>query len=345
MMKIVAIGDPHFKIDNIQETDLFSERIVHLCEDHAPDLIVVLGDLLHTHERLHTTAMNRCTRLIDRLRQIALTYVIVGNHDALSNRVYMDPEGHWMNAMKKWDNVVIVDKVEIFTTEDEKKLYFVPYVYPGRFAEALGTSGDDWKDAHVIFAHQEFAGCKMGAIISVEGDIWPRDYPHVVSGHIHSRQKPQDNIYYPGASLQHAFGESEKNIIPVITLTEEGYDLEEIDLGLPRKKIVYMGVEDVDTYTTPEGADDKIKVTVSGGYEEFKALKKTKKYKDLTDKGVKVVFKPRKIEADKELAENVRNFEDILSTIVNNEKNPYLVQAYDYVVNGKETNIEDVLFV
>ena len=65
----------------------------------------------------------------------------------------------------------------------------------------------------IIFSHQEFSGCKMGAIISIEGDKWSLDYPHIVSGHIHSRQIPQKNIYYPGAAMQHAFGESEKNII------------------------------------------------------------------------------------------------------------------------------------
>ena len=53
----------------------------------------------------------------------------------------------------------------------------------------------------------------MGAIISVEGDKWSLKFPNVISGHIHERQIPQKNIYYPGSAMQHAFGESKKNII------------------------------------------------------------------------------------------------------------------------------------
>ena len=86
---------------------------------------------------------------------------------------------------------------------------------PGRFHEALGTK--KWTDATCIWAHQEFYGCKMGAIVSVEGDKWDLHSPLVISGHIHSKQRPQENVYYSGSAMQHAFGESEKNIIAYIS--------------------------------------------------------------------------------------------------------------------------------
>ncbi len=51
----------------------------------------------------------------------------------------------------------------------------------------------------------------MGAIESIEGDKWDHSFPLVISGHIHSEQRPQKNIFYPGSVIQHAFGESEDN--------------------------------------------------------------------------------------------------------------------------------------
>ena len=60
-----------------------------------------------------------------------------------------------------------------------------------------------------------------------------------------------------------------------------------------------MDVEDIDDFIAPE-TEDKIKVTVSGVYDQFKAFKKTKKYKEILDKGVKVVFKPKRIEKKKD---------------------------------------------
>ena len=351
---VLCIGDPHIQVANLSETDLLIERLIILATEKKPDLIIVLGDVLHTHERLHTTALNKAYEMINKMRIIAKTYVLVGNHDMINNQVYLN-ENHWLSGMKEWDNTVIVDKVLSETIFGEK-FVFIPYVPAGRFQEALNTMNGIWSDASCIFAHQEFAGCKMGAIISVEGDKWPITYPHVVSGHIHSRQIPQENIYYTGSAMQHAFGESEKNIIAYLSFENKKYNREEIDLQLPRKKIVYMDVEDVDTYEVPQN-DDTLKVTLSGNYDQFKALKKTKKYKILLDKGVKVIFKPKKIkkennqELDNQELDNEKtnlgdaDFKSILGSIVNDQKDPYLVRAYELIVNGKQITLDDVMFL
>lgn len=359
MTTVIFIGDPHFQVSNIQEVDMFIEKITKLAEEKQPDIIIIAGDLLHTHERLHTSALNKAYEFIEKMRNISKTYVLVGNHDMCSNQNFLDTH-HWMNGMKEWDNTIIVDKI-ISETIKGVKFVFSPYVYPGRFEEALNTYEGEWRDSDCIFAHQEFAGCKMGAIVSVEGDRWPLTNPHVVSGHIHSRQQPQENIYYSGSAMQHAFGESEQNIIAYLTFNKgiRGYDLKEIDLELPRKKIVYMDVEDIDNYSIPD-TEDKVKVSVSGSYDQFKAFKKTKKYKNIIEKGVKIVFKPKK-NAIKKHNESIKescnnslteekdnediDFNTILLNIVNSEKNPYLLQAFELVVNNKEIENNDILFL
>jgi hypothetical protein len=250
-----------------------------------------------------------------------------------NNQQFLSTE-HWMNPMKEWKGVKIVDNIY---HRDIKgyHLVFCPYVYPGRFQEALNSDSRDWKDADCIFAHQEFYGCKMGAIVSVEGDRWPEEFPTVVSGHIHSKQNIQKNIYYCGSSMQHAFGESDKNIIPILRFSKQksGYDLEEVDLELPRKRIVYTDVQNIDDLKIPEisqdGSHDKVKITISGVYDEFKAFKKTKKYRELVKTGTKVVFKPKKItkeEQEKTPEINETDFTKILNALVINEKNSFLFQ-------------------
>jgi DNA repair exonuclease SbcCD nuclease subunit len=345
-LTIVCIGDPHIQVSNIPEVEMFVDRLEKLCLEKQPVLICILGDILHTHERLHTTALNKAYDFIDRMRKIAPTYVLVGNHDMINNQNFLN-DNHWLNGMKEWDNITIVDKVHSVIVNEEK-LVFVPFVPPGRFMEALQTYDGEWDDASCIFAHQEFSGCKMGAITSVEGDKWLVTNPHVVSGHIHSRQIIQNNIYYPGSAMQHAFGESEKNIIAYLTINDKEYEREEIDLNLPRKKIIYKDVEDVEKYIPPD-TDDKIKVTVSGNYEQFKALKKTKKYKDLLDNGVKVIFKPKKLERESQSTSTSENeetsFRTILHGIVNEQKDPYLTQAFEFVINDNEIGSNDVMFV
>ena len=310
------------------------KNLEELIKNENPDYIVMLGDLLHEHERLHTIPLNIAYNFIKMLSSYAYTYCIVGNHDLINNKQYLT-DNHWMNAMKDWDNVKVIDKV---ITEND--FVFCPYVPPGRFTEAVESYIKS--DTKCVFAHQEFYGCKMGAIVSVEGDKWPDTYPIVISGHIHSNQRPQDNVYYPGASLQHAFGESEKNIIPIIKFSDSGYDIREVDLELPRKKIVYVDIENIDDYEVKD-TKHKLKIKLSGNYEEFKTFKKSVKYKELSKKGIKISYKPKKVE-EKINDIDSSDFLKILHNLVIKEKNSYLLSDYNHIFLNREKN-EDVIIL
>lgn len=338
-IKVLFVGDPHFQVNNIPEVEQFIEKMIELAKEKKPDFILIAGDLLHTHERLHTTPLNKAYDFVNSMRQISKTIVLVGNHDMENNQKYLTSE-HWMNGMKEWENVTIVDKV-IGQNYEDNFFIFMPYVYPGRFQEALNTY-PGWEKADCIFAHQEFFGCKMGAIISIEGDKWPLEFPNVISGHIHSKQRPQKNIYYSGSSMQHAFGESKHKIIAYLEFGEDKeygtYDLQEIDLKLPGKKIVYLDIEKLEDYKIEEETRDKIKITVSGVYEQFKSFKKTNKYKKMINQGIKVVFKTKKIEQIELDDNNEKNkktdFTDVLYSLVGEQKNKHILEAYKLVVNS-----------
>ena len=346
-MNVLFIGDPHIQTSNLSECEMLFERLCELARDRSPEFIVIGGDLLHHHERLHTTAMNKAYELVNLMRLIAPTFVLVGNHDYINHQQFLT-ENHWMNALKEWDNTTIVDQVVTHISKGFKFL-FVPYVPNGRFIEALETTNADWKDASCIFAHQEFKGCKMGPIVSEDGDEWFDTFPNIVSGHIHSRQLVGNNIYYPGAAMQHAFGESETNIIPMLTFNKNGtYVREETDFKLPRKKIVYVDVKECEQIKVPDSTDT-VRLSVSGTLEQFKALKKTKKYKTLVEHGVKIVFKPIEKDSVMEEISDSKPVDDQFSTLIHkrvmDSENPYIVQAFQSVFYDKDVPSEDILFL
>lgn len=353
-VKVLAIGDQHFKVDNINETEIFIKIIVDIINKNKPDFVVLLGDLLHTHEKIHTTPLKMAYDFINKIRELTHVFVLVGNHDMINNSQFLN-NNHWLNFLKEWDNVTVVDKVIVDEVND-MKFIFTPYVFPGKFQEALDTVGDDWFDAYCIFAHQEFFGCKMGAILSVDGDKWDISNPHIVSGHVHEKQKLQENIYYTGSSLETSYGDNENNTIALLSFQEgtEGYDLQEIELKLPKKKIIYTTVEDVcDDDIKIEKNDDKYKISISGTYEEFKSFKKSKKYKELISQGVKIVFKPKKIETqikNEKIKENIEelstnSFTKILETLILQEGDSYLKESYELVFNNRQIDTDDVIYI
>lgn len=335
-ISVLTIGDPHFRIDNLDDISMYISRMESLVKNEKPNFTVILGDLLHCHERVHTTVLNKAYTFINKLRKYSPLYILVGNHDYINNSQFLS-DNHWMNAMKEWDNVFIVDKGMVYNTPFGKFI-FCPYVFPGKFVEALDiidpirhpSGNDGWKTARSIFCHQEFYGCKMGAIISQEGDKWDLANPFVISGHIHDKQRIQDNIFYTGSSIQHAFGESHDKTISLCHFSNN-IVVESVDLNLPRKKILYMDLDRISNFNPPD-CSDKLRITLSGTYEEYKVFRKSKKYNELIRKNIKVVYRHRVADESKTIV--TENFYDILYNLVTAEKNTQMLQLYNEIISN-----------
>ena len=338
-MKTLVLGDLHFMTSNILESEALIERVEEfLDENRQIERVVLLGDVQHFHEKLYSTPFNNLCKFLNILREYCPVVILVGNHDMYYNEVFLTDD-HCLNSFKNCDKITIVDKPIKIGTD-----IFMPYVYPGRMFEALNTI-KDWKSASVIFAHQEVAGCKMGAIISVDGDIYPETgVPFLVSGHIHLHHRPQSNVYYPGSPLCHAFGENAHPIIAVIDT--QTLKIDEYKLKLPRKKLLYVNLEDFTEIEKPEDDQMQIKVFVKCTYDQFKALKRTEHYKLLSSCGVKITYKDSTLQpvADEHKQIEASNISDILHGMVDKSKDPVLTAVYERVVFGKKTKPEDIIF-
>lgn len=388
-MKILAIGDPHFKVDNIEESKIFITNLSsYLSQNTDIEIIVVLGDVLHNHEKLHTFALNSAieffTMLVSHKRKC---FCLVGNHDATSNTIFLT-DNHWMNALKGWDGLTIVDH-PIIEFIGESFITLCPYVPDGRFLEALShmvtveetrkisrylpaektglpSSNNnmtysrikihDWRESKCIFSHQLFDGVKMGAIVAKNVEEWKLEYPFCINGHIHENQRPQENLYIPGSAMQEGYGDMTDKIVAVITITDGSpvlgagkYPLiEEVDLNIKRKKIIYTTIDEIDTIRDKLEKNENIdyKIVVKGSDSELKALKNSSKYKDTLDidNVKKITFKTTWKEEDRvKILED--DFIDCLQSLIYNEEDPYLSSLYEHVVYGKEDKSDkDVFF-
>jgi DNA repair exonuclease SbcCD nuclease subunit len=328
-VNVLFIGDPHFKLKNVEIIPLFISNIENIINQNKIDFIVVAGDLLDNHDRVDVEPLNLAIDFLNKLSEKFNTFVIVGNHDYKNNQQFLS-DHHWMNSFKKWKNITIVDDIKTFSLNNLEFL-FVPYVPPGRFIEAINTKIKDLKNFKGVFAHQEFYKCKMGAIESIEGDKWSIDYPTVVSGHIHNKQWVQDNIYYPGSALQHAFGQSENNTISLLTFCKaEPLKYEEIDLKMPKMYIKYITVEKAMGKLKYKNTElEKYKLVVRGTLEEFKNFKKSSRYNELLKADFKIVFKTNHVEEKlADIGIERKKFIDILNEVVTAEGDLELENIY-----------------
>ena len=290
MTKFLVIGDPHFKEGNINETDEMKNKILSVIDEHNPDIIVCLGDVLHYHNKLETSHLNRAEDFLKKLQDKRKLFLIIGNHDRPNNSVFLTDE-HPFNALKYWDNTTVVD-YPCDTIFNNYRFIFVPYVFPGRFHEALSKLKDPY-NCKCIFAHQEFYGAKMGSIESTEGDVWKLDNPLVVSGHVHEYDKLQENLIYTGTPIQHTFGENGKKTISIFDFDEYGYRETRIDLKLRKKKTTKIKPSCLDELNID--LNDKNRLVIECSAEEFKVIMKSQKIISMIESGVKVQHKDNSV--------------------------------------------------
>lgn len=321
-MNALIIGDQHFKVDNIDQVDTFISRLREFLDENYFDFIVSGGDLLDTHERLHTLALNKADEYLKLLSSHAKTFVLVGNHDMINPSQFLTTN-HWLNVYKGWsDKLVVVDKVTHYKC-NHHDVILAPYVPDGRFIEALDTiTTFDYKKAHVIFGHQTFDGVKMGAIKAENVEKWPDDFPNMIAFHVHDMQSIQENLFYTGSCMQHSFGESGSKYLYELKMNvahpneddiimKDDITLEKIILALPKKKIIHCTTEELENMKKisdiiPEKYNNnnyQIKLVVKGSISSFKVVKKRNDVKNLLNQ-FKVLFKSETPAINDEKVEN-----------------------------------------
>lgn len=330
IIKVLFVGDIHIKFNNLDEVDKVISHIKRHVDTTRIDVAILAGDILDTHGVVHTQLMNKAYELINAFTNNGVqTYILVGNHDYIDNSQFCS-ENHWMAGVKGMSkSFTIVDSpITIFNG----KVVLVPYVPNGRFKEALNLYLDEniWTTSLCIFAHQEFKGCKMGAITSENGDEWDKSLPTVISGHIHEKQRPQKNIYYPGSAINHSFGYDSQGL-SIFTLRNGDIEEESIDLGFEKKKIEYISIEEAQSRFDQNKLVLKknFKYSLEGTQAEISEFKKTTIYKSIL-KECKVVFRERKVDV-KMHKNTVKSFTEILYEKVCHEKDK-LIEDYKIIL-------------
>jgi len=352
-MKILCIGDPHFRVDNIEETKIFTTNLSKYLDENEIDIVIVMGDVLHTHEKIHTFALNAAFDFFKMLSsKNKPIYCLVGNHDATSNTIFLT-NNHWMNVLKGWTNINIVD-FPIKVLIGKHDIVLCPYVPDGRFVEALNHV-EDWRESICVFGHQLIDGAKMGMIVAKDVEKWKEEYPMLVSGHIHDKQWIGKNVYYTGSSLQHSFGEGGDKSLAIIDINKDTrIDIEEIYLEIKKKKIIYADISELDEIKEKLKDDIEYKIVLSGNETDFKTLKHSQLFKDtinmdnIKDIKFKTKIKKEEIE-DENSSESSRiaedDFVECLSLLIQKENNPYLTSLYEHIIYGKEDlSDKDIFF-
>lgn len=229
-MRILVIGDPHFKKDNLHIMKYVTQEILTIIDEYKPDMTISLGDTLDKHDSMYLRANSDAEYFYLAIGEKCKLVVLIGNHDRENNSDYMTGI-HPFVALGRNNGIKVVGRTES-DRQGKYKFIYVPYVHAGRFQEAL--EGQEVTDSDIIFCHQEFAGCLMNGKRSTDGDRWnlKGEKPTIISGHIHEYQT-MGKIIYPGTFMQHNYGETEDKALMLLELDHDVIKYNRIRLTSP----------------------------------------------------------------------------------------------------------------
>lgn len=282
MFDILVIGDPHFKNDNTLETDLMHTEIIKLLISQPFKFVVILGDILHKHEKIDMFPYDRAIKFLKDIKDNCnKLYILIGNHDRPNNNDFLT-DRHSFNSLKEWDNTIIVDNIIVDEIE-EYKFCFAPYVPVGRFMEALNTNTVNLEEITMVFSHQEYDGCKINNISKSNADKWDIVYPLNIAGHIHDFEIVQKNLIYIGTPFQHSYSDTYDKTISIFSiLSKTEIKHSRIDLNIPKKIEIVLTVDELLKYTPIENS--KIKIKLQGHKSEIKSILLLTNIKEMIEK-------------------------------------------------------------
>ena len=194
-MKILRVGDPHVKPNNLEESHRLLELVVHQANNYNVDVLEIEGDLFDTHDIVRLRVLKFWQHWFTVLsKQTFKTRILVGNHDLTGD--YSDS----YSALHPFLNLEN-DRFKIVYAPFVDGVYgYLPYIHSNeKFIEEANALAE--KGATVLVSHPNFEGAVYDNSTPIqsgvpESALDPR-FHHLIGGHIHT-QFELGRIWYIG---------------------------------------------------------------------------------------------------------------------------------------------------
>ena len=255
-MKVIHIADLHLG-KSFHKRSLSYDQAYMLTNllgilDAQKAHLVIAGDVFDSAnpsieaQELFVRFMQAVMAYCDREQKECI--IIVGNHD--SNRrlaLWSEFVGTRVHIVSNYDTILVEGipfcaisfvKPTIAQTEFNRPFE----TYNEAFEAYLPTEN---RNQTILIAHQTFEGCTTGSSESMSffddavSQEVVQDFPLVMAGHIHKKQKIK-NIYYPGSLMPYAFGDEYAGgftlwsiLPPTVTTEDYTYIINQETIPLP----------------------------------------------------------------------------------------------------------------
>jgi DNA repair exonuclease SbcCD nuclease subunit len=194
MYKTLKVGDLHFQISNLKDSERLVNFIIKIAKEKEVKYIELLGDLFHTHAVKRVEIEDFLIETFKKFDKEDISYrILVGNHDMVGSK----EKEQVMNSLKVFGDTLLRTIIN-----EPQILYNIAYIpYHSDHEQFLKAAQDlyDQGATELLIAHQTFTGAQYENGFFSEEGIDPALVPQkqIISGHIHKSQQV-GKCFYPG---------------------------------------------------------------------------------------------------------------------------------------------------
>lgn len=263
MSKLLVIGDPHAKPENLESIKALTE----IAESSEFQGIIWLGDMLDTKEVVRSKCLNLWYTYFKNSKKDH--YILVGNHDYHN----LECKDHALVPLADLEQVLIVDKPMYLDGFD---IVAMPYYHDNElFKKDLNKMLLKNKKA-TVFAHQGITGFDYGNGYIAEDELDFSDLNKkknlFILGHFHKHQS-QGNVVYLGTPFSQSFGESNQDkFLGVYDIDSKSLELIETDF--PKHVTIELDCDNIDKSGVPSyKKQDHVRMILSGSQDNINKMR------------------------------------------------------------------------
>lgn len=226
-MKLLVIGDAHFKLDLPYALSVHDRRrgewedvkkLIHKTAETC-DAIVLMGDCLHARHN-NSAVIDEFVSFLKGFGDKQI-HIIAGNHERFGTKTALD----FLKSVEypNWEVYTHPTLAPLIAGSSQLGM-FVPYLTPAMVGakdkeEGVKKALETLKPAGIAFFHQGVVGATVrGTMVNLFNEIvLPREpleklYGTIFAGHIHQSQRLSDKTQVTGSIFTAEVGEHGKNI-------------------------------------------------------------------------------------------------------------------------------------
>lgn len=211
MPKIAICADVHFGVPGrLADIEWSMRTIREYCRLAGIEVIIILGDLFHDRRAIEIDVLNTAISFFEKAaNEYNQEWVVFpGNHDMFLRHSW---DINSLALLRK--HLTVIEDIKLCQIYDQR-FWILPFItYERAYVKVASKIQRMAHPDDILLTHIGVRGAILNTCFLLkdwsEVAFWKNEFYRIYTGHFHSRQQVNENIFYPGSPIPFKFDEGD----------------------------------------------------------------------------------------------------------------------------------------